>query len=65
MRAVILALLLAGCAAPAPRVVNLTWVKVPGAAVSVQRHGADCVIVTDAVAVRYDEFGAALRRCIE
>ena len=60
-----MAAVLAGCTAPAPRVVHLTWIKVPGAAVEVQRSGADCVIVTGAVAVRYDEFGAALRRCIE
>jgi hypothetical protein len=56
-----MAALLAGCAG-APRVVHVTWVKVPGAAVEVQRSGADCVIVTGADAVRYDEFGAALRR---
>jgi hypothetical protein len=60
----LMAALLAGCAS-APRVVHLTWVKVPGASVEVQRSGSDCVIVTGAVAVRYDEFGAALRRCIE
>lgn len=58
-----MAAMLAGCA-PTRQVVHVTWVKVPGAAVEVQRSGADCVIVTGAQVVRYDEFGAALRRCL-
>lgn len=56
--------MLAGCA-PTRQVVHVTWVKVPGAAVEAQRSGADCVIVTGAVTVRFDEFGAALRRCMD
>jgi len=62
---VIVALLLAGCASE-PRVVHLTWIKVPGmeSKVEVQRTGTDCVILTDDGYVSYAHFGAALRKCL-
>lgn len=65
MRVIALALLLAGCAAPAPRVVHVVWIKDAGAAVSSERVGADnCMIRTGRDRVSYAEFGAAFRRCL-
>ena len=66
MRIVLLALLLAGCATE-PKIVHLTWVKVPGLAskVEVQRNGTDCVILTDDGYVSFAHVGAALRKCVE
>ena len=57
--------LLSGCASSAPQVVHVTWVKVPGLSGIESYKAADsCVILTNDGWVRYDEFGAAFRRCL-
>ena len=63
---IVLALLLAGCAAPAPRVMHIVWVKDDARAPYSERVGRDnCYIVTRTDKVSFAEFGAALRRCLE
>ena len=59
--------LLAGCASSPPRVLHVTWVKVPGLESRVETHktGNNCLIITDDGWVPYDHFGAALRKCLE
>ena len=57
--------LLAGCASGS-QVVHVTWVKVPGlSGIDAHRNDDSCVILTNDGWVRYDEFGAALRKCLE
>ena len=57
--------LLAGCASAPPQVVHVTWVKVPGlSGIAAHKNLDSCVILTNDGWVRYDEFGAALRKCL-
>ena len=63
---IVLALLLAGCAAPAPRVMHVVWVKDDARAPYSERIGADnCYIVTRTDSVPFAQFGALFRRCLE
>ena len=63
---IVLALLLAGCAAPAARVMHVVWVKDNARAPYSELVGTDnCLIVTRTDKVPFAQFGALFRRCLE
>lgn len=66
MRVIALALLLTGCAAQAPQVVHVTWVKSNASPPRAERVGEDaCWIQTGTRVVDFELFGRLFRECLE